>query len=218
MPFIFKSKIGTSTMLGVWQITETEESLMSKLRLSGEDSARLNDIRNVLRRKQWLACRVVVSDLAQDPQAQIRYTLEGKPFLADGSRRISISHSGEFAAVLVSSEFNVGIDIELLRDRIIRVADRFMTTAEREQAADPCRLEKLYVHWCSKESLYKFYGGFIHDMQHQIVLEPFDYLCSGSGKATAVVTLDQAVKRHELAWFTTSDWILAYTIGPERTS
>lgn len=217
MPFILKTKINSDAALGIWQITETEELLQSLIRISEEDAIRLQDIRHPLRRRQWLACRIMICDLTSDPRAQVHYTAEGKPVLASGSHQISLSHSGEFAAVLASSESPVGIDIELLRNRITRVADRFMTPEELGRTADPGWPEKLYIHWCAKEAVYKLYGGQILDMQQEIVLEPFDYLCTESGKVKAVVSHGQRRLTHELTWFRTTGWMMAYTFGPGET-
>jgi phosphopantetheinyl transferase len=49
------------------------------------------------------------------------YYDEGKPHLKD-DKYISISHSHHFSAIIVSK--SVGIDIELQREKIIRIADK----------------------------------------------------------------------------------------------
>jgi 4'-phosphopantetheinyl transferase len=187
MPFILKSKISERTSMGVWQITEPELWLRSAVQLSAEEEERVKEIRHDLRRRQWLVCRIITCDLTGDLDAKIRYTPKGAPVLADSSFSISFSHAGEFAAVIVSAENRVGIDIELLRDRVLRVAGRFLTPDELNRTNEPNRLEKTYVHWSAKEALYKLYGGNLPDLQHGFVLEPFDYLCSGHGLVTASV-------------------------------
>jgi phosphopantetheinyl transferase len=48
----------------------------------------------------------------------------GKPHLKD-DKYISISHSHHFSAIIVSNK-SVGIDIELQREKIIRIADKFV--------------------------------------------------------------------------------------------
>jgi len=200
--------------MGVWQITEPEDLLRSAIHLSGEDEEFLGDIRNTLRRKQWLACRVVVADLTGDRKVNIRYTPKGEPVLAESSYHISLSHAGEFAAAIVSTACRAGIDIEQLRDRVLRVAERFMTPDELGRAAEPHRLEKICVHWSAKEALYKLYGGDQPDLQHGIVLEPFDYLCSGSGVVTATVFHGNECRTHQLHYLETGRWILVYTLEP----
>lgn len=217
MPFILKTKIFESTFLGVWQITEPEEMLWPFVHLSPEDELRLGDIRHPLRRKQWLACRVIISDLTSDRNAQIRYTPKGRPVLEDGSFHISLSHSGEFAAAIVSAGCRTGIDIELQRDRILRVAERFMTASELGRSVEPDRLEKLYIHWSAKEALYKLYGGEQPDMQHGIILEPFEYLCSGSGVVVASVTSGKSGRKHTLHYMNGGGWMLVYTFDPIGT-
>jgi 4'-phosphopantetheinyl transferase EntD len=59
--------------------------------------------------------------------------------------------------VITSSTHPVGIDIERLKDRIYRIKDRFLTIEEHKSLGETNRLEKLYVIWGAKESLYKIY-------------------------------------------------------------
>jgi 4'-phosphopantetheinyl transferase len=214
MPFILKTKISDRTSLGIWQITEPEEMFRNFICLATEDEERLSEIRYPLRRLQWLACRAIVAGLTGDRDVRITYTDKGAPILSDGSFRISLSHPGEYAAAIVSRDSRTGIDVELLRDRILRVAERFMTAEELGRTTEPCRLEKLYVHWSAKEALYKLYGGDQPDIHHGIVLEPFDYLCSGFGVVSATVFTGNTRKIHRLNWLRTGDLMLAYTLDP----
>jgi 4'-phosphopantetheinyl transferase len=214
MPFILKTKISERASMGVWQITEPEEWLRGAVQLSAEEVECVKEIRHDLRRRQWLACRIITCDLTGDWNAEVRYTPKGAPVLADGSFNISFSHTGAFAAVIVSAENRVGIDIELLRDRVLRVAGRFLTPDELARTNEPYRLEKTYVHWSAKEALYKLYGGTLPDLQYGFVLEPFDYLCSGYGSVTASVTEDNVRRMHYLNYINTGEWMLVYTIDP----
>ena len=213
MPFILRSKISEGTLLGVWQITETEETLLPALALTPEDRARLGDIRNEVRRLQWLACRVALRQLVPDPKARVEYSEAGQPLLVPATSGISFSHTGDLAAVLVSEGRRPGIDIELLRDRIHRVAERFMSEEESARTSPPCLLEKRYIHWAAKEAVYKLYGGGL-DIQNEIILNPFDYLCTGIGTVRATVRTESAVREHPLHYLVTGGWVLAYGLDP----
>ena len=85
------------------------------------------------------------------------YDTFGKPHLKDG-KYISITHSYTFSAVVVSSRA-VGVDIEKQREKIIKIAPKFIgyeTTYLGEN--DPILIQKLTWIWCIKESLYKLYA------------------------------------------------------------
>lgn len=217
MPVILKTKLSPDTFLGVWHITETEETLSSFLRLGEDDRTKLAEIRHQGRRLQRLACRALLQNLTGKSGLQINYTDKGKPFLSDDSYHISFSHSGLYAAVLISVRHQTGIDIELLRDRILRVAERFMSPGELLNTSAPHLLEKLYIHWSSKEALYKLYEGEEPDLQNNMILEPFDYLCNGSGTIKATVIRGRTRRTHSLRYLTTGDWILVFTLDPEIT-
>jgi phosphopantetheinyl transferase len=79
----------------------------------------------------------------------------GKPHLHDG-KHISITHSHQFSAIILSDEV-VGIDIELQREKIIRIADKFADTEfsylEPNEKIEYIR--KLTVIWGAKEAIFK---------------------------------------------------------------
>jgi phosphopantetheinyl transferase len=218
MPFILKTKISEESFLGIWQITEPEGTLRGSLDLSPADEDRLSEIRHPLRRCQWLACRIVATGLTGDRTLQITYTEKGAPVIAGEAFNISLSHTGEYAAALLSRTCRAGIDIELLRDRILRVAGRFMTEEELGRTTEPCLLEKLYLHWSAKEALYKLYGGDQPDIHHGIILEPFNYLCNGTGVVSASVLYGNTRRMHRLSYIKTGELMLVYTLEPQPNS
>lgn len=82
---------------------------------------------------------------------EIGHEESGKPLL-DGWH-ISISHTKGYAAVLLSKNHEVGIDIEYVSERVKRIADRFLRPDEQaENTTD------LLLHWCAKEAIYKLYS------------------------------------------------------------
>lgn len=218
MPFILKSKISAHSSLGVWHITESEEELRKSLRPDAAEKHYFSGFRNELRKNQGLACRLIIRELTGDPGIAVHYDKSGKPCLNNPALHISISHAGRFAAACLSDETPVGIDIELLKERISRVAERFLTDEEMDRIREPGRLEKLYVHWSAKEALYKYYGGELEDFQYGINLDPFDYLCSGIGSLTAKVRLKGTIRTHLLNYLKISGSMLVYTVGSSDTN
>lgn len=141
---------------GIWHITETEDELES---LSGCSApARLS---NRSRRREYLAIRALFVSMGFDP-GMVEYLPSGKPFLRDDSRNISLSHTKDYAAIVVSGHSSVGIDIEQRTERVLRVRHKFMHPLE-EAALMELALTKtgldtntgLLVHWCAKEAVFK---------------------------------------------------------------
>jgi phosphopantetheinyl transferase len=100
----------------------------------------------------------------------LEYNSYGKPLLDDG-RHISITHSFEFAAVIIS-ETEVGIDVEKNREKILKIQHRFVNT-DYDSLSDENLVKQLTVIWGAKEAMYKTYpyGGLsFHD---HIAIDPF---------------------------------------------
>lgn len=88
----------------------------------------------------------------------------GKPGLAGATLRFNKSDSGELAAVALSEDREVGLDIEAHRDvkRAERIAARFFSNAEqRALAALPIdeRRQAFFDCWTVKEAVLKCDGG-----------------------------------------------------------
>jgi phosphopantetheinyl transferase len=98
----------------------------------------------------------------------------GKPHL-NSDKHISISHSHNFAAVIISDK-TVGIDLEWAREKIIRIADKFASGEMHfllpENKQD--YIEKLTVIWGVKESIFKIRNEPGISFKHHITVLPFE--------------------------------------------
>lgn len=89
----------------------------------------------------------------------LRRNENGKPYFEDSKLKFSISHSGEYVAVALSDECDVGIDMETADidgSKAIKMAKRFFT--EKEQAEierDPSLFRDI---WRKKEATAKCLG------------------------------------------------------------
>ena len=78
----------------------------------------------------------------------------GKPHVKDG-KHISITHSHEFSAIVLSDE-NIGIDMEMRREKIIRIADKFVDCEfEFLNQHHENYIGKLTAIWGAKEAIFK---------------------------------------------------------------
>jgi len=108
----------------------------------------------------------------------------GKPHLKNGNF-ISITHSYEFTAIIISENIAVGIDIEKQRDKILKIAPKFTPLKEyRTLANDDAVMRKLTIVWGAKESLYKIYGVKGLSFLQHIHVKDFDF---DNGMTTAVI-------------------------------
>ena len=122
-------------------------------------------------RNRWVAARwalrgVLARYLDEDPAAiELALGENGKPRLADPSAtlRFNLSHSGGLAAVAVSDELEVGVDIERVKPRrnLLRLARRVLSADEAaavEARAPEERLAAFHVAWTRREAVAKCFG------------------------------------------------------------
>ncbi len=103
----------------------------------------------------------------------IVYDEFGKPHLKKG-KFISITHSFNFCAIIISEENPVGIDIEKQRDKITRIADKFTNLNDYKTLNKTDLIEKLTIVWGAKESLYKIYGARQIGFKEHLFVQNFD--------------------------------------------
>lgn len=158
MPLVYQQNINASTRIGVWHIAEPENFFLSKVPLQRE-------ITHPHKRLQHLAGRLLLQELYPGfPQELIKIADTNKPFLENEAYHFSISHCGDYAAVIVSTEFRVGADIELINDKVERIIHKFLQVDEMRLInlkSEPDSISKaqlLTLAWSIKESLFKWYG------------------------------------------------------------
>lgn len=216
MPLILYCKINESTFLGVWKIEETTENMKQQLYMDENAGKYFESFGNESRKKHWLSYRLILQELLKTNTHKIIYDEYGKPGMPDFKGHFSVSHSGDYAAAVVSHENPVGIDIERIRERIERVTERFLSIEEMDKIGDDNRLEKFHICWGAKESLYKFYGKPEVDLQKDIHIEPFDYLCIGEGTCLARMKTPEGVGLYDIFYRKIEDYMLVWAKSKEQ--
>ena len=88
---------------------------------------------------------------------------QGKPYLVNSPLYFNLSHSGNFAALAVSTVGEIGIDIETIRLRnFLAIAERYYHADELQQllATPEEEQEQLFFKlWTLKEAFFKATGG-----------------------------------------------------------
>ena len=129
------------------------------------------------RYRHWLASRVLLQEVlgakVEKKETQLLKHPGGKPYVPGLDCNISLSHSGEYAAVMVSTSNNVGVDIEEITPRIKKIARRFVNDYEWNHLEGENDLHTMYLLWAAKEAVFKWYGlGGVDFKRHIKVLLP----------------------------------------------
>lgn len=110
------------------------------------------------RQCEWLTTRAMLYKIFNKP-VNIAYNKDGKPHIENEAYNISISHSKNYVALLLSSMSCIGVDIEEISPRISRLEHRIMQECEIPHEYNKFSLiEKqkfLTCLWTIKEAAYK---------------------------------------------------------------
>ena len=193
MPLVYQQNINATTKLGVWHIAEPEAFFLEKV-----PSHRA--ITHPNKRLQHLAGRYLLKELFDDFSYElIRIADTKKPFLENEAYHFSISHSGEYAAVIASRDHRVGVDVELISAKVEKVKHKFLSDQEQLLLTQiplfPYTVfnEKLLTAaWSIKESLFKWQGSSEVDFKKHLQLAAIQ-LTDNQGLADCKITRHESV-------------------------
>lgn len=192
MPLIRKQRIDESTWLALWQMTESVEQMPEPAQVD------LSAFTSLRRKKEKLTEYLLLKDLTDDDSLVVRHNEDGALFV-DGYY-LSLSHTEGWAAMILSKNHRVGVDIEYVSERVNRVASRFIREDEQQES-----LTERLINWCAKEAVYKFFTE-QHLEFHEMRLLP--YLQEKEGNVV-VENLKQQVQV-TVSYEVTDDYVLAY--------
>jgi 4'-phosphopantetheinyl transferase len=206
---LYKSFTTTGdTQVLVWKITESLEELQAQVGLKEVCTARVTNMKSEQHRKGFLSVRMLLQHIGYT-DFDLYYAEDGKPHLKDG-RNISITHSYGFSAIVVSS-LNVGIDMELRREKVTRIADKFI---DREfEYLDPSDttgyVRQLIVVWGVKEAMFKMISRDGLSFKQHMDVFPF---IMDAGHGSAGVIFEEIDRKYDFFFEEIEEFTLVYTL------
>ena len=152
MPLLKTIALNDYTQLFVWKISETFDELFQSVALKDVSLARVESMKSESHQRGFLAVRRLLMEAGYS-DFDLYYDEFGKPHLGNG-KHISISHSHDFS-VIVLSDVNVGADLEILKEKTLKLAPRYMDVSHLENLSKSDELLKATVVWGIKESVFK---------------------------------------------------------------
>ena len=173
MPLFKKIEFNAATQIYIWKITESYEQLFQEVSLNPICEARISNMKSEMHQRGFLSVRKLLEE-AGYTDFDLYYDAFGKPHLHD-DKHISITHSHHFSSIIISDEV-VGIDIELQREKIVRIADKFCNAEfqylNREEKL--AYIRKLTVIWGAKEAIFKIQNEKGISFKDHIGVDVFD--------------------------------------------
>ncbi|MDR2854507.1 MAG: 4'-phosphopantetheinyl transferase superfamily protein [Prevotellaceae bacterium] len=173
---------------------------------SEEEKIEFAKIKSEKRRAEFIGTRLALEKLL-GYKPQINHNAHGKPLLANGTAQISLSHSKDLVAAMMHRTNAVGIDVEPVAPKIERLAEKFLTDNEQQNA--PQNEDKaLYytICWAAKEAAYKIIGTSAVDFK-TMDIKPFEPHTDGE------IGLIHLEKEYRIKYKTLQQHIVAYGIS-----
>jgi phosphopantetheinyl transferase len=175
MPLFYQHNINESTKLAVWHITEPEDFFLEKVIWQ-------NKVGHPHKRLQHLAGRYLLQLLHPDfPLHLISISESKKPLLSNEEFHFSISHCGNYAAAIVSENKLVGIDVELITEKIELIKNKFLSENELSLLSNSlinlpaANFKLLTLFWSTKEAIFKWYGKGSLDFKTNMIIDHLFY-------------------------------------------
>ena len=213
MPLYKTIIFSPTTQILVWEITESFEELLGKVVLKEKTQVRLDKMKSEMHQRAFLSVRMLLKE-AGYTDFELHYDQFGKPYFLDG-KHISITHSHHFSAIIISDE-TAGIDIEMQRDKIIRIADKFVNNKELHRLRNldtKDYIKKLTVKWGAKEAIFKIRNEPGISFKDHIKVNPFEIR---DQKTTAMLEFENIKKQFSIYFEEFENFTLVYAF--ENTS
>lgn len=213
MPLVTDEIIEKGGRLLIWQLTETEEELnMFPPNRRTVTTDFVEKIKNPPRRKQKLATNILLSFLGDKKETELGFTPEGKPFFKNKAGTISFSGCKKYVALLFHESAETGIDIEEKREKILRIANKFVNQEEWKWIRKKNEMEDLHLIWGAKESAFKLIGGGGIDFKNNLLVEAPSAIELKEGKGNILFSKHLPAKEIPYYYRYLEDYILVYTI------
>jgi 4'-phosphopantetheinyl transferase len=192
------------TQIYVWKIEETFEDLFDEVALNDINLIRLNTMKSEQHQRGFLSVRKLLQEAGLS-DFDLHYTQDGKPHLKNGNY-ISISHAHEFSSIIISKQ-KVGIDIEICKDKVLKIAPKFMNINHLGNLSETEKIKKATVIWGIKEAIFKIKNEKGISFPDHIFEENFNI---SDKKAKAQLRFNNMIENFEIYFEEIENYILVY--------
>ncbi|MBK0377957.1 4'-phosphopantetheinyl transferase family protein [Mucilaginibacter segetis] len=209
MAIAYRQQIDDDTEFALWKIEEEADELYKQLQLDDTEKAYTKQLSKSKRYLHWLGTRVLLRKMLKTEEyIDCKVDTHGKPYLVTLPYHISLSHSFDYAAVMISKSGPVGIDIEQIKQKVERIADKFLRPDEMAFISEKNKIEQLYVCWCAKEAIYKCNGQKEVSFADNIFLKPFHF--EGHGNVDARLLKGEKNIDYQVNYLQYNDYMIGY--------
>ena len=149
-------------IIGVWEMTESENDLEKEF-----SKKTLPKFKSTKRQVEFICTRLLLKKI--NSKLNISYNQFGAPTI-NNNQNISISHSEKYVAIIISKN-KVGIDIEKISNKPLKVIQKFISKNDNVKADQ----KEASLAWCAKETLFKYHMKGEIDFKKNINIKEIDF-------------------------------------------
>ena len=199
--------LSNNAKLYLWKITEDFDTLFNEVPLKDSSLKRLKDMKSESHQKGFLAVRMLLKHLDYT-DFDLYYDEFGKPHIKPQGCsikevEISISHSNDFSAVVISEQ-KVGLDLEQLKEKTLKIAPRFMDVSHLDNLSQDEKIKKATVVWGIKECIFKIKNEKGISFPNHIFEDDFSF---EDKKATATLRFNDKEENFNIQFDAVEDYI-----------
>jgi 4'-phosphopantetheinyl transferase len=210
MPLYKTILFDPSTRILIWKITESLEDLFDMVRITDRTLFRLSTMKSEQHKCGFLSVRKLLQEAGYS-DFDLYYDDFGKPHLNDGTH-ISISHSHDFSAVIISDK-TTGMDLELRREKIAVIADKFIDPGFVLDKNSSDYINMLTVNWGVKEAVFKIRNEKGISFKDHIHVAPFQM---HDRKTTAELHFGNLIRNFDVYFEELDVYTLVYVFEKEK--
>jgi 4'-phosphopantetheinyl transferase len=200
----------SSTKIYLWKISESFDALFSEIILNENSKIRLQSMKSEMHQRGFLSVRKLLQEAGYS-DFDLFYDASGKPNLVD-ENHISISHSHEFATLIISNK-PVGIDLEIQKEKILKIAPKFMDSCHLENLSHEDQIKKATVVWGIKEAIFKIKNIEGISFKNHIFEDEFQLK---DNKTFAQLRFENKIENFEIHFQEIENYILVYSFEESK--
>ncbi len=209
LPVILNRTLNDGTRLFVFLYGDySEEELTEHTKLTDAERAYLESVQHPNRRKEWVAIRTFLQNNMGFADCSVAYNEKGAPVLKNPDLNLSISHSSGKAAIVLSENKKVGVDIEVRANKVLRVVNKYLSEAEQNFLDRKFRDAHALVCWSAKECAYKIFDRPGTSFKENMRVKPFKL--DRYGSVIVKLFTDDGLRDYELMYEQHKDYVVAY--------
>lgn len=165
-------KISPLSALAIKNIQEVSQNGTDFL--SFREKLALANISHPEKKMEWKGARIAIKsalDCISLPYPGFVKDEHGKSFPMDGYGFVSLTHTKGLAAAIFHKEMPVGIDLDYVREKVVRLGPKFLNDFEMDFLGNDPVLHT--IAWSAKESIFKCQGKKGVSLKNNIRISPF---------------------------------------------